>query len=118
MSYFIFPQGWITPAITAAALAFGSLDQSVSVIYRNIKGGALSENRPPATIIIDKRPAKEWPRERAQCVLAHQYGHLADFKDSTNKTDTTHSDNPNSIMYATLTPKTCHRWLVRQGLSE
>lgn len=116
MSYFIFPQGWIAPAIAAAAVAFGSLGQTTDIIYRNLKGTRLGEDRPPHTIAIDKRPASEWPRNRAQCVIVHEYGHLRGFRDSTNTVDPAHSDNPNSIMYSVLVPKTCNRWLRRHGL--
>jgi hypothetical protein len=116
MSYFIFPQSWIGPAITAAALAFGSLGEPTSVIYRNLKGERLGEARPPHTIAIDKRPASEWPRNRARCVVIHEYGHLRGYTDPSNTADPTHSDNPNSIMYSVLEPKTCNRWLKRHGL--
>jgi len=116
MSYFIFPQDWIGPAIAAAAMAFGSLGHTTNVVYRNLPGQSLGEARPPHTIAIDKRPASEWPRDRAQCVLIHQYGHLRGFHDSTNKADPTHSDNPNSIMYSVLSPKPCSRWLRKHGL--
>ena len=57
--------------------------------------------------MIDKRPEREWPREKAQCVIVHEYGHLAGRK---------HSKNPRSIMYPTLRYRPCHRWLVRHGI--
>jgi len=116
MSYFIFPQSWITPAITAAALTFGSLGQSIHVKYKTLAPGSLGRANPPATIYINKKPASEWPKETAQCTLAHFYGHLRNFTDKTNKADPIHSDNPRSIMYATMSDSTCHRWIVRNRL--
>jgi hypothetical protein len=116
MSYFIFPQGWIGPAIAAASLAFGSLGDTTQIIYRSLPGQALGEARPPHTIAIDKRPASEWPKSKAQCVIAHEYGHLKNFRDKSNKVDPTHSDNPNSIMFSVLSQKPCERWLRKHGL--
>jgi predicted Zn-dependent protease len=43
-------------------------------------------------------------KERVQCVLIHEYGHLAGAK---------HTRRRSSIMYYQLNPQTCHRWLVR-----
>lgn len=116
MSYFIFPQGWIAPAITAASLAFGSLGHSVDIKYKNLPGQGLGREQPPHTIIIDKRPASDWTKEKAQCVIAHEFGHLKGFRDPSNKADPAHSDNPRSIMYGTLAQPTCHRWIVRHKL--
>ena len=117
MGHFVFPQSWIGPAIAAAVMVFGSIDASpVRVIYRNLDGESIGEIQPPRTIVIDKRPVITWTRAKAQCVIAHEYGHLAEFKDSTNRTDPTHSDNPRSIMYPVLTYPTCRRWLTRHGL--
>lgn len=105
---FIFPQSWIGPAITAAALAFGSVPaEDVHIKYRDLPRGSLAEARAPDTIVIDRRPAREWTREKAQCVIVHEYGHLAGRK---------HSRNPRSIMYPVLRYPVCHRWLVRRGL--
>lgn len=108
MAFFIFPQAWITPAILAAALAFGPpLDPDAGTIhikYRNLPGNTLGQFKPPDKILIDKKPAREWPKEKAQCVLVHEYGHLAGKQ---------HSKNPRSIMHFRLTYRTCHRWLVR-----
>jgi hypothetical protein len=108
VAFFIFPQSWIGPAITAAALAFGPvLADDVHVKYRNLEPGSLAAAKKPGTIIVDKRPAAEWPREKAQCVLVHEYGHLA---------GRGHSKNPRSIMYPVLRYRVCHGWLVRHGL--
>jgi hypothetical protein len=116
MSHFIFPQGWIAPAIAAAAMAFGSLSDTTRIIYRNLPGNQLGQARKPHTIVIDKKPASEWPKSKAQCVIAHEYGHLKDFRDKSNKADPRHSDNPNSIMYSVLSQKPCERWLRNHGL--
>jgi hypothetical protein len=116
MSYFIFPQGWIAPAIAAAALSFGSLDDTTRVIYRNLPGQGLGQARPPHTIVIDKRPASEWPKNKAQCVIAHEYAHLRGYRDSSNEADPIHSDNPRSIMYSSLTADACNRWIRRHKL--
>lgn len=108
MAYFIFPQAWIAPAIAAAAIAFGPplspKADHIHVKYRNLPGRTIGMFRPPGKILIDKRPAREWPKEKAQCVLVHEYGHL---------TGRQHSKNKRSIMNATLRYKPCHRWLVR-----
>jgi hypothetical protein len=117
MSFFVFPQAWIAPAIAAASMAFGPIGTQVHIKYHNLSGQTLGEAKPPSTIYIDKRPASQWPREKAQCVIAHEFGHLSGFSDPSNKADPSHSDNPNSIMYATLLYKPCHRWLVNHGLS-
>lgn len=117
MSFFIFPQEWITPAIAAAAIAFGPVDaEDVHIKYRHLEGQSLGTFRMPDKIIIDKRPKREWPREKAQCVMVHEYGHLAGFTDKSNKEDPSHSDNPKSIMYPQLRYRVCHRWLVRHGI--
>jgi hypothetical protein len=118
VSYFIFPQNWIAPAIAAAALAFGSLGDTTRVVYRNLSGTALGEARVPRTIAIDKRPASEWPKSRAQCVMVHEYAHLRGYHNKSNKADPQHSTNPNSIMYPVLSPKPCLRWLKLHGLGE
>ena len=114
---FVFPQSWIGPAVAAAVASFGSIDVSpIRVIYRDLPGQRLGEARPPRTIVIDRRPDVEWPRNKAQCVIAHEYGHLAGFRDETNDADHTHSDNPRSLMYPILTFQICQRWLARHGL--
>lgn len=103
--FFVFPQSWIAPAISAAALSFGFAPvDDVYVKYRNLSGQTLGEYQKPGTIVIDKRPKREWPKEKAQCVIVHEYGHLV---------GRPHSENPRSIMYPRLTYRTCHRWLVR-----
>jgi len=106
MSFFIFPQAWITPAILAAALAFGPVKgaDDIHIKYQAIPGKSLGGTIAPDTIVIDKRPKREWPKEKAQCTMVHMYGHLAGRK---------HSKKRNSIMNATLRYKPCHRWLVR-----
>ena len=113
MSYFIFPQAWITPAILAAAVAFGpplspKADDHISVKYRNLPGQSAGFAKPPTTILIDKRPASEWPKEKAQCVLVHEYAHLAGRQ---------HSKSKNSIMNRVLRYRPCHRWLVKHHVS-
>lgn len=107
--FFIFPQAWITPAIAAAAMSFGPIHGGgeVHVKYVELRGEGTSSSAIPDTIWIDKAPAKYWPKEKAQCTLAHQYGHLAGRK---------HSSNPQSLMYPTLRYRQCHRWLVRHGV--
>ena len=110
MAFFVFPQRWITPAIAAAAMTFGpTIDNTgeIKIKYRNLQPGYLGTTAFPDKILIDKRPASEWPREKAQCVIAHEYGHLA---------GKGHSKKKNSIMYYRLLPKPCHRWLVRHGI--
>ena len=110
MSHFVFPQRWITPAIAAAAMAFGPTledTDTIRVKYRNLPGQSAGSQEFPDKIIIDKRPKSEWPREKAQCVIIHEYGHLA---------GKGHKKNPNSIMYPVLRYQPCHRWLVRHGI--
>jgi hypothetical protein len=116
MSYFIIPQGWIAPAIAAAAMSFGTLGDTTKVIYRNLPGQGLGEARPPRTIVIDKRPASEWSKAKAQCVIGHEYGHLRGFRDESNKDDPVHSANPRSIMFHSLNLTACERWRSRHGL--
>jgi len=107
MSFFIFPQGWIAPAIAAAAISFGSIGSPTVIEYRNLPGKGLGEAYKPNTIVIDKKPASQWTRQKAQCVIAHEYAHLAGRK---------HSENPRSIMSPVLTYEACMRWLKRRGL--
>ena len=109
MAFFVFPQAWIGPAIMAAAIAFGSVPNAdnIQIKYRNLSGQTLGEPGYPRTILIDKRPASQWTREKAQCVIVHEYGHLR------NKN---HSNNRNSIMHPVLRYPACHRWLVRHGI--
>ena len=114
MGFFIFPQAWIAPAITAAALSFGPVhnDQGeevspIHIKYRDLPAGSAGSIRRPDKILIDKRPKREWPKEKAQCVIVHEYGHLAGRK---------HSKNKRSIMYPVLRYRVCHRWLVRHGI--
>jgi hypothetical protein len=115
--HFVFPKAWIVPAIVAAVTAFGSLHHSpVRVIYRALDGESLGTTRAPRTIVIDKRGTTEWTRKKAQCVIAHEYGHLAGFRDPTNRGDPIHSADRRSIMYPVLTYQTCQRWLRRHGL--
>ena len=100
-------------------MSFGPIDaDSVRFKYRQLKAGTLAYAWTPGTIVIDKRPAREWSREKVQCVIAHEYGHLAGYRDESNQAEPEHSDNPRSIMYFRLQPRPCHRWLVRHGLSE
>jgi len=110
MAFFVFPQKWITPAITAAALAFGSVEgaDDIHIKYHAFPGKSLGGTSAPDTIIIDKRPKREWSKERAQCTIVHMYGHLAGRK---------HSKNRNSIMFKWQYPKPCHRWLVRHSVN-
>ena len=116
--HFVFPQAWIGPAIAAAIAAFGSINYSpVKVVYRNLDGESLGYAQPPRTIVIDKRGVTQWTRKKAQCVLAHEYGHLSGFEDKTNKADPIHSDNPRSIMWPVLTYPNCNRWLKRHGIN-
>ena len=109
MAFFVFPQAWITPAILSAAMAFGSIEgvDDIRIKYRNLPGQSAGGALFPDTILIDKRPQSEWPREKAQCVIVHEYGHLAGKK---------HSKNPRSIMHPVLKYPPCHRWLIRHGI--
>jgi hypothetical protein len=116
MSYFIFPQSWIGPAIAAAAMAFGTLGDTTRIIYRNLDGESIGQARPPRTIVIDKRGTIEWSKAKAQCVIVHEYGHLRGFRDESNTDDPSHSDNPNSIMWPVLTANSCNRFRSRHGL--
>lgn len=101
--FFIFPQAWITPAIAAAALHFGSVGRPVEIKYQHLDGN-LAQVKLPNKIIVDKRPESEWPKARAQCVLVHEYGHLLGRK---------HSKKSQSIMYPILRYRVCIRWLKR-----
>ena len=106
---FVFPQSWIGPAIAAAAISFGPVKADVvHVKYRNLPGQTLGQAQAPGTILIDKRPASAWPREKAQCLIVHEYGHLA---------GRGHSKNPGSMMFPAFNPPVCHRYLVAHGLS-
>jgi hypothetical protein len=109
MSYFIFPQRWIGPAIAAAALSFGPVEKAddVHIRYVNFPGQSTAGIRPPDDIGIDKRPKSFWLKWRAQCTIVHQYGHLAGRK---------HSSNPRSMMYPTLNRQVCERYRARHGL--
>jgi predicted metal-dependent hydrolase len=109
MAFFIFPQEWIVSAIAAAAIAFGSVDgvEDILIKYRNLPGNSLGSVKWPNKILIDKRPKREWPRAKAQCVIVHEYAHLAGRK---------HSKHPRSIMHPILRPKVCYRWLRRHGI--
>ena len=111
MSFFIFPQKWIAPAIAAAALAFGPVKYAddVHITYRNLPPQTAGQAWFPDQIRIDKRPASEWPRDKAMCVIVHEYGHLA-------RGNGKHSSNPRSIMYHAIVPKYCRRWLHRHHL--
>jgi|SRR3954468_12716353 beta-lactamase regulating signal transducer with metallopeptidase domain len=107
--YFVFPQAWIASAITAATMSFGHVPvDHIDIKYRNLPRDAIGEAIWPNHILIDKRPEPEWPREKAQCVIVHEYGHLAGHR---------HKHNPRSIMSPVLRYKPCHRYLVRHGLS-
>jgi hypothetical protein len=107
MAFFIFPQRWIGPAISAAAIAFGPIPGTAQVKYFNFPGQTLAGTIPPNTIFVDKRARSAWPKWKAQCVLVHQYGHLAGRK---------HSPNPRSVMYAKVRYRPCKRFLVRHGI--
>jgi hypothetical protein len=114
MAFFVFPQAWIAPAIAAATVAFGPVEDQhgehvspIKIQYRHLPGQSLGAARPPDKILIDKKRRSEWPKEKAQCVIVHEYGHLA---------GRGHSSNPRSIMYRTLRYRPCHRWLVKHGV--
>jgi len=107
---FIFPQKWITPAILAAVTAFGPLPHDpgpVTIHYINLPGNYIAATDPPTRIGIDKRSKHYWRKWRAQCVIIHEYGHLAGRK---------HSSNPRSIMHARISRRTCLPFLRRHGL--
>ena len=107
LSFFVFPQAWIAPAIVAAAVAYGPVDGPIAVTYRNLAPGNAGAAQLPDRILIDKRPAAQWPKAKAQCVIAHEYGHLAGRK---------HTRNPRSLMHPVLTYPRCVRFLRRHGL--
>src|SRR4051812_46743705 len=109
MAFFIFPQRWITPAIAAAALAFGSVDKAgdIHIKYVNFPGSAIAGTAPPDLIGIDKRPKSAWPKWKAQCTLIHQYGHLAGRQ---------HSSDPRNIMRPDINQRVCKRWLRRHNV--
>ena len=104
MSFFILPQAWITPAIMAAVMAFGPVDGTTQIRYHRFAGSVQAVAQPPATIFVDKR--RSWDRRQAQCVLAHEYGHLAGRK---------HSER--GLMARRVSYQTCVRWLRRHGVA-
>jgi len=107
MSHFILPQGWIAPAIAAAAISFGPIDSQVAIEYKNLPGSGLGLAIKPNMIVVDKRPAKDWTRQKAQCLLGHEYAHLA---------GRGHSSNPRSLMHPILSYRPCINWLKRRGI--
>ncbi len=108
MSFFVFPQRWIGPAIAAAVMSFGPIKANdIHIHYIKLPGNLLAATRLPDDIGIDKRPRSEWPKWKAQCVIVHEYGHLAGRH---------HSSNPRSIMYKTLNRNVCERYRARHGL--
>jgi hypothetical protein len=110
MSFFIFPQKWIAPAISAAVMAFGPLPHDpgpVTIHYVKLPGEFIAAIDPPTRIGIDKRSGKYWRKWRAQCTIVHEYGHLAKRH---------HSSNPRSIMRPTIDKRVCLRFLRRHGL--
>lgn len=113
MSYFVLPAAWIKAALAAAIAVFGAIPGPVNLIYRNLDGENIGEARPPQTIVIDKRGIVRWTRENGECVIVHEYGHLAGYHHDTNVNDPAHSDNPRSIMYPVLLRDTCHSWLIK-----
>ena len=116
MGFFVLPQAWITPAIMAAAIHFGSIEADhVAVKYRNLPAFTLGQAAPPNRIILDKRPAHAWTKEMAQCVLIHEYGHLERLAQGEANWDR-HSRNRQSIMHASLRYQPCIRWLRRHGV--
>jgi hypothetical protein len=100
----VFPGALDQAAIVVAVAVFGGIGHTVHVAYRNLPHGAAGQALAPATILIDKRPRSAWPREKAQCLIAHSYGHLA---------GRGHGSNPRSIMFPGYRPRACHRWLTR-----
>jgi hypothetical protein len=104
MAFFIFPQKWIATAIAAAAVSFGPINSvgDISIHYVNLPGKFLGATRPPGDIGIDKRPKSAWPKWKAQCVIVHEYGHLAGRQ---------HSSNPRNIMRPHINKRVCLRWL-------
>ena len=109
MAYFVFPQKWIAAAISAGVMAFGSVDNAddIRIHYLNLPGNVIGATREPGDIGIDKRPKWYWKKWRAQCVIVHEYGHLAGRR---------HSSNPRNIMYLAATKRNCLPWLRRHGL--
>jgi Matrixin len=107
MGFFIFPQSWIAPAITAAALHFGSIGETTHIQYRKLPANQAGGIIKPNIIVAAKRPKSEWPKPKVQCFLIHEYGHLRGRK---------HSDNPRSIMFPNYRERECRRWLRRHGV--
>lgn len=110
MSFFVFPQKWITAAIVAGVTAFGPLPGGqgpVTVHYVNLPGRFIAATDPPTRIGIDKRSKRYWVKWRAQCMIVHEYGHLAGRR---------HSSNPRSIMRPQIDKRVCIRFLRRHGI--
>ena len=102
--FFVLPERWISAAIAAAVAVFGSIGHQVRIVYRDLPHNAAGQAIAPRVIALDKRPRSAWPREKAQCLVAHSYGHLAGRR---------HSRNPRSIMFPKYLPRRCHHWLVK-----
>ena len=110
MAYFRFPQAWVAAALAAAASAFGSFDdRNIQIRYRELPPGYVGAvyYSDPDWIVIDKRPRAAWTRSMALCTVAHEYGHIAGRR---------HSSNPRSIMYYAYRKSACTRWLRQHGV--
>ena len=109
MGFFVIPQRWITPAITAAALTFGPISggEPVRIHYFNFPNPGNAGTSKPNHIFLDKRSGTYWKKWRAQCVIVHQYGHLRNRKDS---------PKPTSIMHNPQTRESCLPYLRRHGM--
>ena len=85
-------------------MSLGSVGQQVSVRYFQFPGvrhGGAAQ--PPNIIWLDK--ARSWDRREAQCLIAHEYGHLAGRRHSKG-----------GIMQPTVPYDACKRWLRRHGV--
>lgn len=107
MSFFVFPQKWIAAAISAGVMAFGPIGTEVHLHYVKLPGAFAGASRPPDDIAVDKRPKSAWPKWKAQCVIIHEYGHLAGRR---------HSSDPRSIMRPSISKPVCLRFLRRYHL--
>lgn len=106
----IVPAAWIASALLAAGNAFGGVAHGpVRVIVKPLRAHTLGEaGRSRLHPKIFLSPRALGVKERVQCVLIHEYGHLR---------GRGHSRNPRSIMFFRLNPATCHAWLRRHHVA-
>lgn len=101
--FFHFPASWVATALAAAAAAFGQAKPEPKVAYRDLPPGVAGTVWAyPPRLVIDKRPRSAWTRDKAICVMAHEYAHLR---------GRSHSKNPGSLLFPSYNALTCRRWL-------